>query len=61
MGGCAGKPRESNLSNDALPSEPVTPPPQKVEVEGEAVAQENKEGGEIQKEEPLVDLSEPKK
>ncbi|KAJ4954810.1 hypothetical protein NE237_011593 [Protea cynaroides] len=60
MGGCASRPKDLNFSQDSLPAEgPTTPKPIVKDVQDEvAAAQENDNGGESQKEEPLVDLSE---
>merc|ERR1711879_917933 len=70
MGGCASKPKESDvMPPEAVPSEaPVSPKNAETEAEikadAEAAADESKEqknnGGEKQNEAPLVDLSEPK-
>ncbi|KAK9291496.1 hypothetical protein L1049_019444 [Liquidambar formosana] len=57
MGGCAGKPKDSEISPESLPTEAPASPKK---VEAEAVAQEKYDGGETHEEEPLVDLSEPK-
>ncbi|KAI4307002.1 hypothetical protein L6164_030237 [Bauhinia variegata] len=61
MGACGSKPKKYDFESEAAPSEaPVTP--KKAEGEVVNVTQEsNNEGGEnLKKEEPLVDLSEPK-
>ena len=56
MGGCASKPKDFDSHSAPLPAEaPATPK----KAEGETVPQENKEGGETKKEEPLIDISEP--
>ncbi|KAK7321318.1 hypothetical protein VNO77_31839 [Canavalia gladiata] len=61
MGGCASKPKDLDLKQVDAPSEAPTIK----EAEGEVVAvqEDNKEGGKSdseEKEEPLVDLFEPK-
>ncbi|GAV79168.1 hypothetical protein CFOL_v3_22633 [Cephalotus follicularis] len=56
MGGCASKPKESDLHPDSLPSQAPASPKK---AEPETIAQENTNGGENQNEAPLVDLSEP--
>ncbi|XWS50245.1 hypothetical protein CRYUN_Cryun12cG0071800 [Craigia yunnanensis] len=52
MGGCASKPKESDI-----PETPASPEKPQLET----AAQENTNGGESQIEKPLVDLSEPEK
>ncbi|KAA8540115.1 hypothetical protein F0562_026807 [Nyssa sinensis] len=56
MGGCASKPKALGSGTEPVPREaPDTPK----KAEGETLPQENNNGGETKKEEPLVDLSEP--
>ncbi|XP_075650779.1 uncharacterized protein LOC142621344 [Castanea sativa] len=57
MGGCAGKPKRSDVHKESIPTED---PAQANKAEGEAIPQESQNGGESQKEAPLVDLSNPK-
>ncbi|XP_050253975.1 uncharacterized protein LOC126700039 [Quercus robur] len=57
MGGCAGKPKHSDVHKESIPTED---PAHANKAEGEAIPQESQNGGESQKEAPLVDLSNPK-
>uniref|UniRef100_A0A2N9HQH8 Uncharacterized protein n=1 Tax=Fagus sylvatica TaxID=28930 RepID=A0A2N9HQH8_FAGSY len=57
MGGCASKPKESDIQKELLPNDDSAI---SQKAEGETVAQESKNGGENQSEAPLVDLSESK-
>ncbi|KAI4306601.1 hypothetical protein L6164_029862 [Bauhinia variegata] len=61
MGGCASRPKDSDFKSEAAPSE-LPASPKKAGGEDKHVAQENtNEGWEGEKkEEPLVNLSEPK-
>ncbi|KAI3892329.1 hypothetical protein MKX03_006533 [Papaver bracteatum] len=61
MGGCASRPKDLNSAPATLPGENVVSEPAIKDVEVETPAEEKKTGDEVQKEEPLVDLSEPTK
>ena len=56
MGGCTSTPKEFDSQAAPLPAEIPSSPK---DAKGETVPQENNNGGEPKKEEPLVDLSEP--
>uniref|UniRef100_A0A5B7A9M8 Putative serine/threonine-protein kinase kinX n=1 Tax=Davidia involucrata TaxID=16924 RepID=A0A5B7A9M8_DAVIN len=58
MGGCASKPTDLDSGKEPLPREAPDTPKKANEAET-TLPQENNSGGEIKKEEPLVDLSEP--
>ncbi|PSS32898.1 A-kinase anchor protein like [Actinidia chinensis var. chinensis] len=55
MGGCASRPKDLDTKQQPLIAEEATTPKK---AEGETVPQEDN-GGETEKEEPLVDVSEP--
>ncbi|MCL7026720.1 hypothetical protein MKW94_013269 [Papaver nudicaule] len=61
MGGCASRPKDLNSAPATLPGENTVPEPAIKDVEVETQAEEKKTGDDVQKEEPLVDLSEPTK
>ncbi|KAI3918473.1 hypothetical protein MKX01_041793 [Papaver californicum] len=61
MGGCASRPKDLNSAPATLPGENVVPESVIKDVEVETPAEEKKNGDKVQKEEPLVDLSEPTK
>ncbi|CAK9158268.1 unnamed protein product [Ilex paraguariensis] len=58
MGGCASKPNDLDGQPAPLPVPADTPDSPK-NAEGETVPQDNNNGGEDKKDEPLVNLSEP--
>ncbi|KAF3432712.1 hypothetical protein FNV43_RR23814 [Rhamnella rubrinervis] len=59
MGGCASKPKEADLVGGKQPAPTEAPAPAE-QPAAETVAQENNDGGESKKEEPLVEPVETK-